>query len=58
MEPVRYFEAGQDDAAIELAEGWRGDRGAELWRSYRVIRQWNASIRSDQFQTLREENNG
>ena len=40
----RHFEAANDDAAVELANGWRTNRGAELWRSYRVVKHWQHSL--------------
>ena len=36
----RHFEAANDTEAMQLAEGWRNDRGAELWRSYSVVKHW------------------
>jgi len=43
MEVLRHFEAADDTAAIELAEGWRDKRVAELWRSYHVVRHWKTA---------------
>ena len=42
MELVRSFEAKNDTAAVERAERWRKGRAAELWRTYRIIRRWDA----------------
>lgn len=36
-----------DDAAIVSADDWRDNRGAELWRSYRVIKAWHPQNRGD-----------
>ena len=43
MEVERHFEAINDDAAVQLAEGCRKHRAAELWRSYRVVLSWKSS---------------
>lgn len=42
LELDRQFQATNDAAAVGLAEDWRDDRGAELWRSYRVVKHWRA----------------
>jgi hypothetical protein len=43
LEFDRHFEAANDDVAVELANKWRNDRSAELWRSYRVIKHWRSA---------------
>ncbi len=40
LELERHFEAVNDYAALDMAEGWRHNRGAELWRAYRVVKHW------------------
>ncbi len=40
LELERRFDAKNDDAALDLAEEWRNNRGAELWRAYRVVKHW------------------
>jgi hypothetical protein len=41
-EPVGsiVFEAGNDDAAIEIAEAWRDGEAVELWNGARRVRCW------------------
>ena len=43
MEVLRHFEATNDTAAIQLADGWRNSRVAELWRSYSVVMHWKTA---------------
>jgi hypothetical protein len=39
-DPVRHFDAVNDAEAIQIAEEWRAQRAAELWRTYRVVMRW------------------
>ncbi|MGE5564132.1 MAG: hypothetical protein ACM3ZV_12640 [Bacillota bacterium] len=36
------FEAGDDERAVRIAEGWREGRAAELWSGARMLRSWEA----------------
>ena len=40
IDHFREFEAESDEAALEVAEGWRDGRAMELWNRQRRIRQW------------------
>jgi hypothetical protein len=45
LEFDRHFEAANDGVAVELADKWRHNRSAELWRSYQVNKHWRITPR-------------
>ena len=40
VETERQFHAVDDRTALQLVEGWRGTRKAELWRGNSQIQAW------------------
>ena len=41
IDHFREFEAETDDAAVEIAEGWRNGTPMELWNRHRKLRRWD-----------------
>ena len=37
---TRDFPAMDDSIAVQVADGWRDVRGAQLWRGRELIRRW------------------
>ena len=36
----REYLATDDDVAVRMAEGWRDDRGGQVWRGETLIKHW------------------
>ena len=41
IDRFREFEAGDDAAALKIAEGWREDRPMELWNRELKLKHWD-----------------
>jgi len=41
VQEQRSFQATDDGTAINLANGWRDGRAAELWNTHRRIHRWD-----------------
>ena len=38
----RDFVATDDDVAVRLADGWRDQRGGQVWQDERLVMHWKA----------------
>jgi len=47
IDHFREFEAEDNDAALAIAEGWRGDRPMELWNRHHKLKHWDVPELSD-----------
>ena len=47
IDHFREFEAENDEPALTIAEGWRGDRPMELWNRHRKLKHWDDISLSD-----------
>jgi hypothetical protein len=39
----RDYPASDDDTAIQLADGWRDDRGGQVWRGPKLLKHWRST---------------
>ena len=44
----REFMAVDDDVAVRMAEGWRDDRGGQVWRAKSLVKHWKRGTSSGQ----------
>lgn len=44
IDHFREFEAEDDSAAIEIADGWRNGRAMELWNRHRKLKRWDEQV--------------